>query len=243
LRAAFDRRRGRDRERHKLLNKARYHARRLLGPGGDVSDYDLATLSTAVDALVEAGVAPSSPELRDLLRPVWEDLSDRELTPGVRAVVEVVATRQQQQDAPVDGNSAEGDAPARKRSQEVERVAAMLGGRAMVLIGGECRDYSRRAIEQSLGLAQLLWLDAPEHESIYRFEPAVARPEVALVAVIIKLSSHSFGDVKDLCRRYGKSFVFLTHGYNARQIARAVLEQCSRQLEPLPPAAATAAAD
>lgn len=227
VRQVWESRRSRQRDRQNMLGKGRYHARRVLDARGNISEDDLGKVSSAVDWLLQAGLSASSPELRDMVRPFWEELADRPLADGLRSVVEDLA-RPTSDEPPV--------AP-RIRSQAVQQVARMLRGGAMVLVGGEPRDYSRRAIEQAFELSELLWLDAPVHESTSRFEPYCARADVRLVAVIIKLSSHSFGELKDFARRYGKAFIFLTHGYNPEQIARAVLDQCSRQLESLPAAA------
>lgn len=227
VRQVWESRRSRQRDRQKMLSKGRYHARRVLDGRGNISEDDLGKVSAAIDWLLAAGLSASSPELRDMVRPFWEELADRTLPEGLRSVVEDLARP----------TSEEPPSAPRIRSQAVQQVAQMLRGGAMVLVGGEPRDYSRRAIEEAFELSELLWLDAPVHESTSRFEPYVARADVRLVAVIIKLSSHSFGELKDFARHYGKAFIFLTHGYNPEQIARSVLEQCSRQLESLSSAA------
>jgi len=58
----------------------------------------------------------------------------------------------------------------------------------------------------------------------------IARPEVALVVLAIRWSSHSFGDVKLFCDKYGKPLVRLPAGYNSNQVAAQVLAQCSTRL-------------
>ena len=62
------------------------------------------------------------------------------------------------------------------------------------------------------------------------FEPYVARPEVALVLLAIRWSSHSFGDVKRFCDDHGKPMVRLPGGYGVNQVAAQILAQCGERL-------------
>jgi hypothetical protein len=130
----------------------------------------------------------------------------------------------------------EGRAPDRGRtaSPEVRRVAEMLRGRTVVLIGGEARPHAKRALEQCFELDELDWISTQSHQSVTAFEPAVARPETAVVLLAIRWSSHSFGEVKSMCDRYRKPFVRLPGGYNPDQVARQILEQVSGRLENAP---------
>jgi hypothetical protein len=65
------------------------------------------------------------------------------------------------------------------------------------------------------------------------FEPAVARPGVAVVLLAIRWASHSYGDVKDYCDKYGKPMVYLTGGYNPNQVAHQILAQVGDRLRGL----------
>ena len=62
------------------------------------------------------------------------------------------------------------------------------------------------------------------------FESHIARPDVALVILAIRWSSHGFGDVTAYCEKYGKPLVRLPAGYNPSQVAAQVLAQCSGRL-------------
>ena len=84
--------------------------------------------------------------------------------------------------------------------------------------------------DRALDLAEVNWLDTREHQSIEGFSAHVARPDVALVLLAIRWSSHSFGDVKDFCDRYGKPLVRLKAGLNPNQVAMQILEQASGKL-------------
>jgi hypothetical protein len=58
----------------------------------------------------------------------------------------------------------------------------------------------------------------------------VARPDVALVLLAIRWSSHAFGEVRHLCDRHDKALVRLPAGYSPNQVAAQILAQCSEQL-------------
>jgi hypothetical protein len=121
-------------------------------------------------------------------------------------------------------------APAQP-SADVKEVARLLHGRSMVLIGGNRRREAQESLKRLLGLKDLVWIETREHQSIDGFEPVVARPDVALVLLAIRWSSHAFGDVKQFCERYGKPLVRLPAGYNLNQVAAQILLQCSDQLD------------
>ena len=75
-----------------------------------------------------------------------------------------------------------------------------------------------------------MWIETKEHQSITAFEPAIAEPELALVLLAIRWSSHAFGDVKQYCDRHGKPLVRLPGGYSPNQVAVQILAQCSEKL-------------
>ena len=159
---------------------------------------------TAVEDVVAEGVPPSSREVRDLLLPRIDDLPDgAELPPGFRLVLREIdrylATRTPRPVA----------ATAPEPSPEVAEAARLLGGKSVLLIGGLRRPGAQQALRKALALGELIWIETKEHESIDRFGPYVARPEVALVLLAIRWSSHSFGDVKRSCDEHGKPMVRL----------------------------------
>jgi hypothetical protein len=85
-------------------------------------------------------------------------------------------------------------------------------------------------LKTALGLKELVWVETREHESVTAFEPVIARPDVALVLLAIRWSSHSFGDVRRFCDRHGKPLVRLPGGYNPNQVAAQIVSQCGGQL-------------
>jgi hypothetical protein len=115
-------------------------------------------------------------------------------------------------------------------TREVTDAARLLGGRIAVLIGGSRRRDAQEALETALGLKELIWIETKEHQAVGTFESQIARPDVALVLLAIRWSSHAFGEVKAICERHGRPFVRLPGGYNPNQVAAQVLAQCSEQL-------------
>ena len=121
-----------------------------------------------------------------------------------------------------------------KAARADELLAQSFGGEmalvCVIEVGGEPRPEAKRSLEKALQLEELLWVTSSKHQSIETFEPVIARPDVALVLLAIRWSSHPFGDVRNFCEQYGKPLVRLPAGYNANQVAAQVLAQASSQL-------------
>jgi hypothetical protein len=100
----------------------------------------------------------------------------------------------------------------------------------MVLIGGHRSPEAIKALKDAFGLLELFWVETKEHESYKRFEPFVARSEVAVILLAVRWASHSFAEVGEFCVRYGKPLVRLPGGYNPNQVAAQIMSQCSSRL-------------
>ena len=178
-----------------------------------------------MEELIDAGAAPSNREIRELLLPLLDDLSDEEEPPpGCRLVLREIdrylATRP----------SPEAPATSLGPTDAVREAARLLSGRSVVLIGGLRRPEAQSSLKTALGLKDLVWLGTKEHQSTSAFEPTIARPDVALVLLAIRWSSHGFADVKPYCDRLGKPLVRLPGGYSANQVAAQILSQCGERL-------------
>jgi hypothetical protein len=189
---------------------------------------DWTAIITTVAEAVAAGAPPSNREIRDALLPLLDELPDRDDLPGeflavLREIDRYVASRPA---AP----GAHGPSVSHW-SAEVKEAARLLEGRGVALIGGDRRREAEDALRRALKLKDLFWIETREHQSIESFEAVVARPEVALVLLAIRWSSHSFGEVKQFCERHDKPLVRLPGGYNPNQVAVQILAQCSALLE------------
>jgi len=223
-RSRIEEQQGRKRRIQQLLNKLRYIVAKIAEGRPDQWDGLIATTAE----LVTLGLAPSHPEIRDALLPVVDDLPSREdlaIPDEFRLVLgQIDRYLALNASAPPD------EAPDRSNSPAVAEVRKLLADRAVILIGGERRPQHQDLLRHSFGLAEVIWPDAAHHMSVETFAPAVARPEVALVILAIRWSSHAFGDVKHMCDEHGKPLVRLPGGYNVNQVATQILEQCGDRL-------------
>ncbi len=213
--------------RDQLLKKARYHALRLANDHG--GEHDWATLSNTVEELIAEGMPASNSELRESIKPLAERIpEDLELGPGMGLVLsnlDAYLATQAQNDRPEAEDRAEVSSP------DVQRVANLLQGRVLVLVGGQNRPFASAKLKRAFRLEAVEWLVSEEHESLETFEPAVARRETAVVLLAIRWSSHSYGELARVCTRYGKPFVRLPGGYNPEQVAAQILKQVGQTLE------------
>ena len=212
-----------EKQQQSRFQKIRYHLKSITAGRG--TDHDWRTIATNVDELVSQGVPPSNRELRELLMPVVDDMPElAENPPGLQLVLREIdrylAVRQQETD----------DEETVTPSADVRQAAQLLKGRSMALIGGDRRPNSQRALERAFDLEELVWIEAKEHQSLDTFDPHIARDDVAVVVLAIRWSSHSFGDVRLFCEKYGKPLVRLPAGYNPNQVASHIVSQCSARL-------------
>lgn len=227
----WDSRRRSEERQTRLMNRARYHARKIAAhDGSEIDDSDWQRLYETVIDLVEGGLPPSNVALRELLLPIIDTAPE---TLGRDARFERVLAEIDRYMA-----SREVDRPPAAPEvieESVLRVRALLRGRVVVLIGGERRGETADRLARIFELAELRWISTREHESVSRFQSDIMRPETALVLLAIRWSSHSYEEVADMCALYDKAFVRLPGGYGANQIAHQVLQQASASLAALPP--------
>jgi hypothetical protein len=195
---------------------------------GKESESEWAAIIDAIDWLISSGVPPSSREIRDLLLPIIDDVPDSEKHPEnflrvIREIDRYLATRP----APTAAQPTSGPAV------EIQEVARLLRGCSIVLIGGNRRRDSQESLRRAFDLDSVIWIETREHQSVHSFEPQIARPEVALVLLAIRWSSHGFGEVRHVCESHGKPLVRLPGGYSPNQVAVQILAQSSEQLRSL----------
>lgn len=227
LRAAREDARRAVRERRNLLNEARYKGRQILEGRALNPEYDWGKLAHVLNELVLRGEPPSSIELREIVLPILDQLPDDLDLAQHEGFLRVL----REVDAFLASRGSQAAAPPAATSPETQRVAKLLAGRVVLLIGGEQQPEAVARLERQLGLRELRWIQTTPHQPLDGFEPLVARPEVALVLLMIRWTSHSFSYIRSLCERYGKPFVRLPGGYGTNQIAHQILKQVGRQLE------------
>ena len=223
--------RRRNSKRRKALGKVRHKAS-LIAADPQGAEGEWATLIATVEELVNDGMPASNREVRELLVPIIDELPElAEVPPGFQAVL-----------GEIDRFMATYPPPETKvvkpPTQDVLEAASRLKEKSLVMIGGDRREGAHQAIKDAFGLKELIWIETREHQSIDGFEPYVARPEVAVVVLAIRWSSHSYGEVKGFCDRYGKPLVRLPGGYGLNQVAAQIMGQCSGRLPPQVPGSA-----
>lgn len=212
-----------EKERRGRIKKVRYHAQQIAsGRGGD---HDWNMVIEKVDEIVRDGIPPSNREIRDALLPIIENLPDREVPDSFQLVLREI-DRYLSSRPPGGGD----DTTSPGHDAEVLQAADLLRGRSLVLIGGDRRNFAYQALKSAFDLDELVWVETREHQSLSTFEPHVARDDVAAVVLAIRWSSHSYGEVKDFCERYGKPLVRLPAGYSPNQVAHQLLQQCGNRL-------------
>lgn len=214
--------------RRKAISKVKYICKNIPTWSDDERAPQWRTLAMALDALVNAGEAPSSRELREMLLPIIEQMPD-DIDGG--AGFHHVMQSLDQYLADQEADPREPSPRERAPTAEVRRLADLLRGTTVLLIGGERRRAAQAALESAFDLAELRWIGTIDHRSIAPFEGEVARPEVALVIIPIRWSNHAFEGIDEFCRKHGKPFVRLPGGYNPNQVAVQVLKQVGSTLE------------
>jgi hypothetical protein len=116
------------------------------------------------------------------------------------------------------------------RSDAVCRVAELLRGTELVVIGGERRVEAERALTDAFGLSELTWFMVSDDPTLDELERAISSPDVSVVLQLIRWSRHRHGDADEIADRYGKPFVRIKGGYNPNAVARAILDQASERL-------------
>ena len=188
-------------------------------------EQDWSAIIETVAGLVGDGMPPSTRELRELLMPIIDVVPDMDDPPrGFRLVLREIDRFLAARPLPVETSV------HHELAAEVKEVARLLSGRSVVLIGGIRRRDPQETLRRSFGLHSLLWIETKEHQSVETFEPLIVRPDVALVLLAIRWSSHGFGEVRHLCERHDKPLVRLPGGYSPNQVAAQILAQVSVQL-------------
>lgn len=213
----------------RALNQLSYHVKRLSNRPHQ-PDHEWSRLAGAVDRLLELGVQESDLALREHLAPVATLLP--ETTPHTR-LSRVLKVRDTSERAKAERLRVAKESVRRRTGQSdepsVREVAGLLAGRTVVLIGGEPRPDATQQLETAFR-CRVDWPNAPKHASPDIFKPNIRRNEVGVVLLLIRWSSHVFGELEPFCREHGKPLVRVTGGYNPKSLARAILEQGGERL-------------
>lgn len=202
----------------KLLNRLKFHLERAIAGSAEEDDWDKVVAS--LESLLPQAPDADTREVARLLQLAAPALRSWCLPSDYGRLLKELgeATRRP---APV----------ARVELSIEERAAALVRGRALLVLGGDRRHEHQHKLEVALGLTEAVWPatkeDAPD---VHAFEPLIARADVAAVVLLIRWSRHAFGQARELCEKHAKPLVRVEAGYNVAQIARALVEQASKRL-------------
>jgi hypothetical protein len=211
----------RDKSIGKLWKKLDYELKKL---PEDASHWE--NIGRVVGELLGFNIPASRLEFRERLEP-WID-SEHPVSDPLLKVFSAIATYQEQA-------AEETEALERNKwSGDVIRVAQWLGDGRVVLIGGDCRDYTKKGLEEAFELRELCWPVLEEHDRIEKAYPLIDLPGVRLCLLAIRLSSHSYGpDLARYCSDRNIPLVRLKAGLNPNRVAAEIVRQASDRLSSL----------
>jgi hypothetical protein len=178
--------------------------------------------------VLEHGLPPSNVELREALLPLMaqipQDISSKGMARVLDEIDDFLAHEEENRNRKASGKR-------QTLSPDVEIVRQLLTGREMVFIGGNTRPEHQNNIMDAFELKAMNWVDTRDHAPTDEFESHVARPDVAVVIVATRWSSHSYQNVREFCVKHGKPYVKLPAGYHPNQLAHAILSQVGQKLQ------------
>ena len=180
----------------------RYHLKQIAA--GPADDHDWQKVSSTIDEMVHDGLPPSNVKLRGLLLPFLDQLPELVERPvGFSRVLNEINRY-------LDSSQEEGQDEQQQpkvETAEVREARRLLSGRSALFVGGLVNQHAKRSLEQAFGLKELIWFETVEHKSLDIYKPFVIRPDVVLVVLAIRWSSHAYGGLREMCKKYGKHFV------------------------------------
>ncbi len=213
----------RERRKRMALVRLQQRIKEPLKPGEDFE----AELCVCAKECLAAGLTPNKKELVGLLfefRGVLEDAGDPELSRLIEALrkeatLAVRRAARSEPERPID-------------AETVERISCLrklLEGKVVLFVGGGNKgDKGRRqAIEDALGLAELIWPDTEENTSISFFEPLVKRAD--LVCKVVKHSRHGDRQVLNDAKSQGKMTASIIAGTGIPTVVRDLHNQLHRE--------------
>jgi hypothetical protein len=243
LQAAIEQRRDADKQRQSQRNKLRYHVSKLLERPHNANHQWQSVLASLEPFWQGDDDRPHLPaDIRDDVRPLLDlhdtpelDDEERDYLETISAVFEdeILAANASSNAAPVrdDAQQTPNDTAISDTaiSDEVRRLEPYVAGRTIVIIGGDPRANKSAALEQYFN-CRIDWIKTTSHQSIYDFTAKLIRDDVVLVALLIRWSSHVFGEVKSACDKHDKLLVRLPRGYGVNMFAHEVLSQVGERL-------------
>ena len=201
-------------ETRKRRNKASYHIGLVAKSPTDVAQWR--KVDETVAELLEQREAVAG-----LLEPLLGLSVPAEL-PRLEALLAAPAKEKAQ------GVATTAASPEQTWGEAVRQVRPLLAGREILVVGGDERKEAARDLEAAFG-CRVQWLETAPHTSLSLLEPAVTG-DIAVMLLLIRWSSHVYGELAHVCKERGVPLVRLAGGYNPNRVAHDILEQAAARL-------------
>ncbi|HZT43274.1 MAG TPA: hypothetical protein VFA07_13980 [Chthonomonadaceae bacterium] len=184
---------------------------------GTDPEHDADRLRAAVWECCSMQVASTDRRLREALLPWASLLEGDDRFKDVLGTIHLEWERRQEMGWPEEAGAL-ADADLDALSAELEAVRALTRGKRCLVIGGLSREESRRKLEETLELGELVWPVAGPSDSLSSFEEEIRASDI--VALMTRFSRQEWHNAAEICEREGKTFVPLHSGQGIEPIVR-----------------------
>jgi hypothetical protein len=206
------------------FKRMKYHASRVERDPTDAASHDVARIDESARHLLDLGIAPSDPRFLASLPGAIHDRLRPDASQPLSLVLDAIAQR-------AVPRAIETPAQPREWSDSVARARRLLAGKRLVILGGIRKPDAEQRIIDAFDLRDLEWVRLNEHTSGAPMNAPIARPDTALVVILIRFIGHLHAEeARIAATSAGKPFIHLPAGYSPEQIADAVLQQASKAL-------------
>ncbi len=213
------------------LKKFDYHLKRVVDwPPG--AESESGSMQKALETFIAHGKTISDPQLLKLFddpRAIHSlPTSLREHTLGAQLVARLTTAAHdaKSRDEECDGE----ECTPNESTPDIRLVRDALRGKRAVVIGGDERPNRSAAIREAFALGELEWVATKAHERHDNLTAPIRRDDTTIVLLLIRFSSHSYGELKTVCDRHDKLFVRIPGGYSPARLAHEILEQAGERL-------------
>jgi len=194
------------------------------GFGGREGDDD--RLCEAAARCLEAKTPATDRALRDRLLDLhWMLEGDERLTRLHQAVLEEIERRRRKAEEDEGADPERSDRLDDLTAELRDQRAALLPrtrGKIGVMIGGTCREESRRALQEALELSELRWPDSDPSDPFDRSAREIARADIVFLT---RFNRQRSKEAIPLCRDLHKELIRLPSGYGLNQVIAQAYQQ------------------
>lgn len=193
---------------------AQFHSLLTREDFGTRDDDDEHLCAAAVNCL-DAGIPATDKRLRDrLLGFLWMIEDDERLSKLSAAVATALAKSKDSTGSETPTDERADDLPP-DLQQKLQELIPHTEGRRGLIVGGICRDESRRSLEQAFRFSELRW---PSTDPSDPFEKSRREIERADWVFLTRFNRKHSREAVRICRESGKPLVRLPKGYGLHEV-------------------------